>query len=141
MTLADGGNKDVVIAVIVIVANRHAHAIDIQAESRGGGNVSKCSVAIIVVEPQRISASAFMSGPAFAVDEQDVGIAVIVVINKRAARAQGFRQVFLTEGTIVVDKTNAGGLGDVSELKSMRIRDPRARNVRLVGGLFRITPC
>src|SRR5258708_8453467 len=141
MALADGGDKDVIKSVVVIIADRHTHAIDIQAQAGSRGNVGKCCVAIVVVEPKSIAAGGFMSGPAFAVDEQDVSIAVVVVVNKGAARTQGFRQVFLTEGTIVVDKTNAGGLGDVSELKSMRIRDPRARNVRLVGRLFRIPPC
>ena len=56
-----------------------------------------------------------MSGPIFAIDQQDVGIAVVVVVDEGAARAHGFRQPLLSEGAVVVGEMNSGLRGDVAE--------------------------
>ena len=66
-----------------------------------------------------------VSRPVFAVDEQDVGPAVVVVINERAARAHGFRQIFLAEGAVVVGEMDSGLSGDVTELDLLCGRENR----------------
>ena len=56
-----------------------------------------------------------MSGPVLAVYQQNVRIAIVIVINEGTARSQGFRQVFRAKGAIVVNETDSGGLRDVSK--------------------------
>src|SRR5207244_7563036 len=62
------------------------------------GHVAEGSVLIVVVELGRSRAHLGVPGPVFTVDQQNVGIAVIVVIDEGAAGAHGFRQVFFSEG-------------------------------------------
>jgi hypothetical protein len=50
-----------------------------------------------------------------AVDEQDVGKAVVVVIDEGAAGAHGFREPFFSEGSVVVGEVDARLGGDVAE--------------------------
>ena len=75
----------------------------------------KRAVVVVVVELERGSACAG-SGKVFTVDEQDVGISVVVVINECAAGTHRLRQPFLTKGAIVMDKVNAGLRGNVAEV-------------------------
>ena len=53
--------------------------------------------------------------PVRAVDEQDVGPAVIVVVDEGAAGAHGFGQPLFPEGSVVVGEVDAGLGGDVAE--------------------------
>ena len=62
-----------------------------------------------------MDAAAAVPGPVFAVDQQNVGPAIVVVVDEGAARAHGFRQLFLSEGAVVVGEVNAGLRGDVAE--------------------------
>ncbi len=77
------------------------------------GYVGERSVVIVVIELQRGGAAVGMSGKVFAVDQQDVGIAVVVVVDESAAWAHGFGQILLAEGAVVVGEVDAGLGGDV----------------------------
>jgi len=70
---------------------------------------------IIVVELQGSRATLGVAGPVLAIDEQDVGKAVVVVIDEGAAGAHGFREPFFSEGSVVVREVDAGLGGDVAE--------------------------
>src|SRR5437660_12067890 len=61
-----------------------------------------------------------MPRPIHPVDEEDIGPAVVVIVDKRAARPQRFRQILLAEGTGVVDEPDASGLRNVAKLKPLR---------------------
>ncbi len=76
---------------------------------------------IVVIELQRGRAGVGMSREIFTIDEDDVGIAVIVVVNEGAARAHGFGQPLLAEGAVVVGEVDAGLGSDVAEL-DLRLR-------------------
>src|ERR1700751_1845134 len=51
----------------------------------------------------------------FAVHEQDIGVAVVVVVKEGTARAHGFGKPFFSEGSVVVREVQAGLGGDVFE--------------------------
>ena len=76
----------------------------------------KVPLPIVVIELQRGRASVRMAGKIVAVDQDDVGIAVVVVVDEGAARAHGFRQPLLAEGAVVVGEVNSGLCGDVAEV-------------------------
>src|SRR5215471_1812065 len=116
MALSDGRNKYVVVAVVVIIANRHAHTIEADSQSRTGGYISECAVAIVVKKLNRAVAGTGVSRPILTVDQENVREAVVIVVNECAAGSQSFRQVFLAECAIVVDKANARGLRDIGKV-------------------------
>ena len=56
-----------------------------------------------------------MAGPVLAVHEQDVGPAVVVVVDEGAAWPHGFGKPLFPEGAVVVGEVDAGLGGDVAE--------------------------
>src|SRR5215468_5546372 len=118
MTLSDGGDEYVVVAVVVIIANRYAHAIEADPQSGTGSHISECAVAIVVKKLNRAAAGTGVSRPILTVDQENVGEAIVIVVNECAAGAQSFRQVFLAECAIVMDKANARGLRDIGKVNS-----------------------
>src|SRR5271157_785092 len=76
-----------------------------------------------------------MTRPVHSIHNEDVGPAIVVVINKGHTRTHRFRQIFLTEGGIVMDKMDASLLRDVAKrhgvrrrvLRRLRARSHRAR--------------
>ena len=50
--LSDAGDKNVREAVIVVIADGDAHAVEFDIESRMRGHISECAVMIVVVETQ-----------------------------------------------------------------------------------------
>src|SRR6185312_7948259 len=65
--------------------------------------------------------------PVFAVDEEDIELAVVVVIEQRDSRAHRFRQVFLPRLAGVLVEVDAGLLGDIRKVHR-RYRGGRRRN-------------
>ena len=113
MALPKRRDVDVVVAVVVIVTDSRAHAEERNPESRLRGHITEGPVAVVVVELQRRGLA--RRGPIFAVDQQNVGVAVVVVVDESAAGAHGLGQPLLAGGTIVVDEVDARLPGDVLE--------------------------
>jgi hypothetical protein len=57
-----------------------------------------------------------VSRPVRTVDQQNIRIAVIVIVDKSTTGAHGFRQPFFPERAIVVGEMDAGLRGDVTEV-------------------------
>ena len=108
------GDVDVVAAVVVVVADGHAHAVHLDVQAAAGGDVGERAVLIVAVE--RAEGLAAARRPVLAVDQQDVGPAVAIGIEERAARAQRLRQKLLPGPAAVVREVDAGLRGDVGEL-------------------------
>ncbi len=60
-----------------------------------------------------------MARPIRAVYHDDVGIAVVIVVDERAARTECFRQILLPKRAVVVDKANARLLRDIAEVNAI----------------------
>src|SRR5262249_800675 len=95
-------------------------------------------VAVVVVE-RGVRFRPAVPRPVHRVDKQYVLPAVVVVVDKRAARPDGLRQILLAEGSTVVFETNPRLRSDISELNragvAWRVRS--LRRLRLSGGLVR----
>ena len=104
--LPDAGDQDVGKSVVVVVADRHAHAVHFDVESGARGHVGERAVAVVVIKAQR-GAALFVAGPVRAVDQQNVLPAVAIVVQKGAAGAESFRQKFSAEGSAVVLELNS----------------------------------
>ena len=82
---------------------------------------------VVVVELQRGRAGVRVAGKILSVDENDVRVAVVVVIDEGAARPHGLRQPFLSEGAVVVGEVDSGLRGDVAEVNLLSLTDLRRR--------------
>ena len=89
--LPHAGDENVREAVVVVIANGHAHAIHFDIQPGMRSYISESAVAVVAIEPQR-GAPLLVAGPIHAIDQQNVLPAVAVVIEKGAAGAQSFRQ-------------------------------------------------
>ena len=107
------GEVDVLAAVVVVVARRDAHAVDLDVEAAPPGGVGEGAVAVVAVEGRQRLALARL--PVAAVDQQDVEPAVAVGVEQRHAGAHGLGQVFLPRAAAVVGELHSRGGGDIGE--------------------------
>ena len=105
--MAERGDEDIVEAVVVVIADGNAHAKHFNGEASFLRDVSECAVVIVVIEGQR-GAMAFLAGPVFSVDQEDVLPTVVVVIEESDAGAHCFGQPFFTGGGVVVSEVDSG---------------------------------
>ncbi len=124
--LADAGDENVWEAVVVVVGDGDAHAVEFNVEAGGFGDVGECAVAIVAIELERGTLS-LVAGPVHGIDEEDVWPAVGVVIKEGAAGAKSFGEKLAAVGTAVVVEINASLRGDVGKLKSGSVRWRRRR--------------
>ncbi len=115
VALAVGGNKEIVVAVVVEVADGHTHAKHFHLQARFVSHVRERAVMIVVIELGR-RAFLDVAGPVHAVHEKNVWPAVIVVVNDGHTRSHGFGKKFLPEGAIVVDEVDSRLPRDIPEL-------------------------
>src|ERR1700677_1791398 len=106
MILAERRNKNVVVAVVVKIADGHAHAVQFHAQPGFLRYIGKRPVLIVVIQRQR-GVLAHMPRPVHTVDEHDVLPAIVVVIDEADAGAHGFREPFLSENTRIVLEWNS----------------------------------
>jgi hypothetical protein len=57
-----------------------------------------------------------MPGKIVAIDEENVRIAIVVIVNESAARPHGFRQPLFSECTVVVGEVDSSLRRDVTEV-------------------------
>src|SRR5437762_7761143 len=85
MALPVSGDKKIVIAIIVIVAHRHAHPEEFDVEPRLARHIGECAVMIVMIELRR-RAFLLVSGPAHSVSQEKARPAAVVVIEEGQAR-------------------------------------------------------
>src|SRR5260370_12693324 len=105
MALSVGSDEKIVEAVVVIVADGHAHSKQLDVEARLVRYVRERAVMIVVIELGcRVLLN--MAGPVHAIHEKNVRPAVVVIINESHARSHGFPQEFLPTNPFVVTHSN-----------------------------------
>ena len=110
---AESGDVDVVAAVVIVIADRHAEAVDFDVEAAAARHVGERAVAVVAVE--RGGGVAAVRDEVLAVDEEDVEPAVAVDVEEGAARAHGLGEPLLARASGVVGELDSGGGGDVGE--------------------------
>ena len=74
------------------------------------------ALAVVAVEGLGGRRLDLVAGPVGRIDEEQVLVAVAVVVEERDARAHRLGQELLAQGAVVVHEVDAGVLGDVDEL-------------------------
>ncbi len=111
----DGGDVNIYIAVVVIVADSAAQSVHFYREAGLPRHIGKRAVLIVVIERGEGFAG-LMSWPVHGIDQKNVLPPVIVVIEKAHAAAHRFREILFSEGSAVVFEVNASLGGDIGEL-------------------------
>src|SRR5579859_25576 len=117
MILTDASDQNVGEAVVVVILNGNAHAVEFHIEPSACRDVGESAVPVVVVEAKR-GAILFMAGPIGAVDQEDVLPTIAIVIQKSAARPEGLREVLAAEGSTVVLKLNSSRAGHIGETET-----------------------
>src|SRR5689334_15258481 len=114
---ANTRDKDICETVVIVIANRNTHPVEIGLQARLSGNVLELSASIIAIQCQRWRRSLFAlpPGPIRAADKEQILVAISIVIEKSDTAAHRFRQKFLSLRAIVMLKAHAGFGGDVLE--------------------------
>src|SRR5580704_1755289 len=107
MAAVERRDVDVVIAIVIVIADCAAHAVKLDIQMGLVGYVSERPVVIVVIE-SRVGFVRCVLRPIFGVNEQDVLIAVIVVVDEAGSAAHCFGEIFLSEGAIVVLEMDFG---------------------------------
>src|SRR6185437_8461642 len=119
MALAQGGDEDIVKAVVIVITYSNTKSEDRDSKSGAATHIGECIVVIVVIELQRGRARVRMSREIRAVHQQDVGVTVVVVVNEGTSWAHRFRKPLLAKGSVVVSKANTGLGGDVLETDTL----------------------
>ena len=132
-------DEDVHVAIVVDVADRHAHPVSMRAKMRGVGNVGELprmrSVGIVhgivAIQPSGarcgIGTGLFAEHERLALHDQQIHAAVVVVVEDRNTCADDFGIVKLAAHSVVVPKTYLHLFGDVG--KQRDAHDLRFRRI------------
>ena len=119
---AVAGYVDIFEAVVVVVADCHAHAVVVLWHSGEAGlfrHIGKRAIGVLMIEPVPELAVGLVGQFAVrhrivdlsAVGEEDVQPSVVVVIEQRDAAAHGLHQVLIRGGGVFVLEVDSGWSG------------------------------
>ena len=116
---ADRRDEQVGQAVAVDIARGEAGAIKGHVEAGAGGGIGELAGAVVEVEGRGrcIARRVLIPGPAAAVDEHDVGIAIGIDIDKAAAAPHRLRQQLLAGRTVFMHEVEPGCFRDICKPK------------------------
>ena len=135
--LSDARDQQIGKAVVVVIADRDAHPVHLNVETRRARDVAKRSIAVVAIEAER-GALACMARPVHAVHKKNVLPAVAVVIQKRTTGAERLGQIGAAECAAVVAEAHARCRSYVDKVKTGRpglIEERVQRQRRRRGGL------
>src|SRR5207249_2329263 len=115
MTLAQPTDEEVVEAIVVVISDRNSQSEHRNCQACFAGYIREGTVVVVVIKLQS-ARRAGMPRPIFAVDQNDIGPTVVVIIYERTARPHSFRQIFLSKCAVVVSEMDASLQGDVAEM-------------------------
>src|SRR5215472_6146547 len=115
MTLAEGRDEDIVEAVVIVIADCNPQAVEGNGQTGLAGDIAKGSIMVVVIELRRGRPHLRMSGPIRAIDQQNVGVTIVVVIDEGTAGPHSLRQILFPECAIVVYEADAGLSADIAE--------------------------
>ena len=117
---AHSGYVNIVAAIVIVIADSDAHAVDFDIQTAAVRNIRKRSVTVVAIEGR--CGVAAMWNPVAAVDEKNIGAAIAIRIEECDTGTHGFRQPFLTGASCVLREMNPGGSRYVCEAHRNRGR-------------------
>ncbi len=105
-------DENIVVAVVVVVADGYADAVHFNVETGFVRNVSKSAVVIVVIKLRR---GVFLpvARPVGSVHQENIRPPVVVAVDEGNPRAHRLRQKLFAKSSVVVDEMNSGFCGDI----------------------------
>src|SRR5262249_45790652 len=94
---AEGGEVKIVVAVVVVVADRTSETIGFDRQTRLLGHLGESAVMVVVVKRRKRFGSRGMPRPVHGIEEEKILPPVIVIVDKTNPAAHRFGEIFLTE--------------------------------------------
>ncbi len=120
-------------AVVVVITGGGTHAVTAEGQSGLRGDIREPAVAVVAVQGRRGRLALLVAGEPVRVDQQQVLVAVVVVIEEGETAANALRHEFFSVGTAGVHETDAGRCRDSGEsdvrrlcIGGIRLRDRAA---------------
>src|ERR1043166_6414456 len=112
------GNEYVGHAIIVVITNGNAHPITTYVQTGPGGDICEMTMAVIVIKGHGGGCRAWrsMCRPVGTIDEQQVRVAIVIVVEERDTAPQGFGKQFVSIGAVVMEEMDASALSNIGEL-------------------------
>src|SRR5205807_8299670 len=117
MIAADTSNEHIGPAIVIVIADSHAHAVKGEGQSGLCRDVLERTVPLVAVQDQggRWMLPVLMTRPEARIHEQNVLTAVPVVVEEGNSRPHGLREQLLAEDPVGMPEADAGSLGNVGE--------------------------
>src|SRR5262249_30663831 len=112
------GNEQILGAVVVVIGGCHAHTVEGDGETSALRDILKGAIAPVAVQAHGGLWLLALAGPLAAVDQQDIGPAIPIVIKKSTTSTDGFRVPLLASGAGFMAKDYPGSGRDVAKLDS-----------------------
>ena len=122
---SERGQIDILVAVPVVVGGGGAQTVERLVEPGTGGRVLEGPVPPVPVEGRCRRLPLPVAGPASAVHEEEVRVAVPVGVEEDHPAPHRLRQVLLPEGPVLVDERDPGLLRDLHEPRLRGASDRR----------------
>ncbi len=129
LVAGDVRHEEIGPAVVVVIAHGDAHPVALACHPGSVGDVGEGQVPVVVEEPVLVLVAFLLEGrDGRAVDEEDVGIAVVVVIEHGHARHHGLGLVLVRRGRALDGELHSGARGDLFEADRGGQRDSSQRD-------------
>jgi hypothetical protein len=128
-------NVDIIPAIIIVIADQDAHAVAVQVQAGSFRYIGVVPFAVILIQSRGWVPLLRAKRPVRPVDQDDVLIAVVIVIDKTAAAAHGLGQQAFTIGAVCVYEIDTGFGSDIGE-NDFRYFDPGLFGYHRPGYLF-----
>ena len=112
-----GADIDIWVAIVIVIGDSDPHPVKRCREACGFGDIGEGAILVVAVECHGLPLLGWVTFPILSVDEQDVLPTVGVIVDEGASGSHGFGEVFLPEGTRVMDEVDACFVCDVGELR------------------------
>src|ERR1700760_318161 len=109
------GDVEIVVAVVVVIADAYTLAPAGYVQSSSFGDVGECAVVVVVIKVAGVGRAVARIGVKHAaINEEDVGPAVVIVVEDGDTAAGGLEDVLLNRWvTVNIEHRQAGGLSDI----------------------------
>src|ERR1700749_4201989 len=108
------GNVNVIVAVIVIVADSASHSVHFNIKASLVRHIGEGAVVVVMVK-SRVGFVCRMPWPVHRIDKKNVLPPIVVVVDETRAAAHRFRKVFLAERSTISCEMNSRLSGDVGK--------------------------
>ena len=118
-------NEEIVVAVVIVIADRHSDAVHLDIQARFVRDVAERAVVIVVIKLGR-RVLLPVPRPVRSVDQEYIRPPVVIVVDEGHPGAHRLRQKLFAERAVVMNEVDSGFCGDILKCnagnRALRVR-------------------